>query len=182
MREEIQHGLELFGFGPSLLRATLRQFPKKMWYYRSREDRWSIHDLVIQLAESEANMYVACRQLIAEPGSTVFEFDSRRGERSFIYFNQGVRESLKIISYLRKSTCTLLCALPDHLWDNIVFHPRDGAITFNRWMMIQEHQIPTRIEQMRNTYNSWLKVYPLKKSAMSSPLGSENSPESVEIK
>jgi hypothetical protein len=174
--------LESFAFGPSLLQATLRQFPKKMWCYQPGEDRRSIHDLVIQLAESEASTFLNCRHLIAEPGSAAVEFDTSRGTRSFVYFNQGVRESLKIISHLRKSTCGLLSALPDRVWDNIVNYPPEGCITLNRWMMIQERRIPICIEQMRSAYNSWIKAHPSGQSAVSLHSVPENAPDSVEKK
>jgi hypothetical protein len=160
----------------------LRQFPKKMWCYRPSEDRWSIHDLVIQLAESEAIMYINCWQLIAEPGSTLIELDSQREAVSFVYFNQDVRESLKIISELRKSTYKLLCALPNHTWNNIVIHPREGSITLDSWMRIQERGIPVCIEHMQSNYNSWVKTRPTKEPAMSSNLISDNSSDSVEMK
>jgi DinB superfamily len=165
MREEIRKELELFGFGPTLLQAALRQLPKKMWCYQPRSDRWSIHDIVIHLADAEANAYIRCRGFIAEPSNTVPEFDSGRWRQSLGYFNQSVREALDIIIHLRKATHKLLCALPDHTWENNVTHPRLGTITLKRWMTIQERHIPHHIEQMRDNYSSWSKLHPARKPA-----------------
>jgi hypothetical protein len=163
MREEIRRELEAFGFGPSLLQAALRQLPKKMWCYQPRADRWSIHDLVIHLADAEAAVYMRCRGLIAEPATASPEFDSHRWRLSLGYFNQSVREALDIICQLRKSTHKLLGTLPDHLWDNSVVDARLGSITLKRWLTIQQRHIPRHIEQMRDNYDSWLKTHPPRK-------------------
>jgi hypothetical protein len=179
MRDDIRQDLELFGFGPSLLQAALRQFPKKMWCYQPLDDRWSIHDIVIHLADSEASTYVRCRRFIAEPGSAVLKFDGERWAKSLGYFNQSAREALDIIFYLRKATHKLLCALPDHLWDNSVIHPRVGQITLKKWMMIQERHIPHHIDQMRENYSSWAKSHPPRKPATPSPVQSHAARESV---
>lgn len=167
MRDEIRRELESFGFGPSLLQATLRQLPKKMWCYQPRTDRWSIHDMVIHLADAEAGVYVRSRGFIAEPGSASPEFDSHRWRLSLGYFNQSVREALDIIFQLRKSTHRLLCTLPDHMWDSNVTHARLGSITLKRWVTIQQRHIPHHIEQMRDNYDSWIKIHPSRKPASS---------------
>lgn len=168
MREDIQGELKSFGYGPYLLKAALRELPKKMWCYRSGKDRWSIHDLIVQLAESEASLYLCSRQFIADPGSTVIEFDSRRGDRSLVDFHQSARESLKIISHLRKATYLLLCTLPDQVWDNIVIHPHNGSITLRRWMVAQQGHIPIRINQMQDIYSDWIKTHAPRQRVMSS--------------
>ena len=154
MRDDIRKDLESFGFGPNLLQAALRQFPKKMWCYQTSPDRWSIHDIVIHLADSEASTYVRCRRIIAEPGSAILKFDGERWAKSLGYFNQSAREALDIIFYLRKATHKLLCGLPDHVWDNSVIHPRVGQITLKKWISIQERHIPHHIDQMRENHHS----------------------------
>src|SRR5580692_4527875 len=123
MREDIRKDLESFGFGPNLLQAALRQFPKKMWCYQTSPDRWSIHDIVIHLADSEASTYVRCRRIIAEPGSAILKFDGERWAKSLGYFNQSAREALDIIFYLRKATHKLLGGLRDHYNSWYKLHP-----------------------------------------------------------
>jgi DinB superfamily len=181
MREELRRELELFGFGPTLLQAALRQFPKKMWCYQPRDDRWSIHDIVIHLADSEASAYIRCRRFIAEPGSPVLKFDGQRWAQSLGYFNQSAREALDIIFHLRKATHKLLCALPDRLWDNTVTHHRVGQITLKKWMMIHEGHIPHHIEQMRENYAAWSKTHPARKPATLSPAESSGPREAMEV-
>ncbi|HXW62995.1 MAG TPA: hypothetical protein VEJ45_10365, partial [Candidatus Acidoferrales bacterium] len=65
-RDERRQVLESFGRAPVLLSTILRQLPKKMWLYKPSPDRWSIHEIIVHLADSEASSYVRCRHQIAE--------------------------------------------------------------------------------------------------------------------
>lgn len=164
MREEIRRELDSFGLGPSLLQATLRRFPKKMWCYQPAVDRWSIHDIVIHLADSEASSYMQCRQFITDPQTTELKFDGPRWARSLHYFEQSAPGAIQVIFRLRKSTHNLLLSLPDHLWDNVVLDAALGSITLKRWMTIQERHIPGHIDQMHENYNAWVAAHPARKS------------------
>ena len=159
-RDDRRQKVESFGRAPALLSGALRQFPKKMWLYKPSADRWSIHEIILHLADSEASAYLHCRRFIAEPGSQVPEFDAARWASSLGYFHQSTREALEIIRRLRKMTYQLLAALPDHVWDRTVAHPRDGEVTLERWVEIQERHIPHHIDQMRENFEAWLKTHP----------------------
>ncbi len=115
--------LESFGRAPALLSVALRQFPKKMWLYKPSADRWSIHEIILHLADSEASAYVRCRRFIAEPGSPVLKFDGARWAGTLGYFHQSTREALEIIRRLRRMTYQLLVSLPEPVWEHTVEHP-----------------------------------------------------------
>src|SRR6202011_3202229 len=163
--EQRRQKLESFGHAPALLSAALCQFPKKMWLYRSLPERWSIHEIILHLADSEATCYVRCRHFIAEPGSSVSHIDSARWAGSLGYFHQSTREALEIIRRLRKMTYQLLASLPDHIWSNAVEHPNDGLLRLEDWVEIQERHIPHHVEQMKRNYELWLRANPPRKPA-----------------
>ena len=54
-RDERRKMLESFGRAPALLSGVLRQLPKKMWLYKPSPERWSIHEIILHLADSEAS-------------------------------------------------------------------------------------------------------------------------------
>jgi hypothetical protein len=181
MRDGVGRLLELFRSGPSLLKDTLRQIPRQMWRYRPRPYRPSIQEIVVELAESEARLYVTSRRWIAEPGGPLSELTSRSRWRSAACFDQTVLESLKIISHLRRSTYRLLSNLPDHCWDFTAVHPRDGSITLKQWLVIQERHIPMSVQSMQGNLATWIRMRPAKKSRVKSSLGSETSQEPLEV-
>lgn len=167
-REERRQKLESFGRAPALLSAALRQFPKKMWLHKPSQDRWSIHEIILHLADSEASGYVRCRRYIAEPGSPIPQFDAARWAGSLGYFHQSTREALEIIRRLRRMTYQLLATLPDPVWQHTIESSGGGGITLEQWVEIQERHIPHHIEQMRHNYEAWLKTHPPRKSSSTS--------------
>jgi hypothetical protein len=157
--------LESFGRAPALLAAALRQFPKKMWLYKPSADQWTIHEIILHLADSEASAYVHSRSFIAESGSPIIKFDGAHWAGSLGYFHQSNREALEIIHRLRKMTYQLLVILPERVWEHTVEHPTQGRINLGEWIEMQERHIPHHIDQMNQNYDEWLKSNPRIESA-----------------
>jgi DinB family protein len=168
-REVRQKMLESFGGAPAMLSLVLRQFPKKMWLYKLTPERWSIHEIIMHLADSEASGYVRCRQFIAEPGRSEAEFDAARWARSLGYYYQSTREALEIVRRLRKVTYHLLVTLPETVWSHRVDNPIDGNSSLEDWVERQERHIPHHIEEMKQNYEIWLTTHPPRKSASTPP-------------
>ena len=164
-RNERRPILESFGRAPALLALALGQLPKKMWLYKPASERWTIHEIILHLADSEASSYVRCRHLIAEPERVITEFDAGRWAGSLGYFHQSTREALEVIRRLRRMTYQLLVAVPEPVWSYIVEHPVEGRISLDSWIERQERHIPHHIDQMRENYAIWLKLHPPRKSA-----------------
>jgi hypothetical protein len=165
MRDERRQKLESFGRGPALLSATLHKLPKKMWLYRPSPDRWSIHEIILHLADSEASGYVQCRSFIAEPGSQALKPDPVRWTDRLGYFHQSTKEALELIRRMRKMTYQLLVNLPEAAWSHSVQNPDGTQMELEQWLEHQELHIPHHLEQMRQNYEQWLTMSPLRKSA-----------------
>jgi DinB superfamily len=179
-RDERRKMLESFGRAPALLSALLRGLPKKMWLYKPSPERWSIHEIILHLADSEASSYVRCRHLIAEPGLAVAEFDPALWAGNLGYFHQSTREALEIIRRLRKMTYQLLVSVPESVWSHTVEYPKEGAISLESWIERQERHVPHHMEQMRKNYGAWIGTHPPRKPATHSP-GSTGRPRTVSL-
>jgi len=162
--------LESFGRSPALLSAALREFPRKMWLYKPSAERWSIHEIILHLADSEASGYMLCRHFIAEPGITPVEFDPGRWADSLGYFHQSTREALEIIRRLRRMTYQLLVTVPDAIWSHTIVRSRPGDILLEQWVELQEQHIPHHVDQMRENYMEWLERNPPRRAATHSHL------------
>jgi hypothetical protein len=71
--------IDSYGAAYEKLTAALPQFPREMWQYRAAPNGWTIHEIIVHIADSEANSYARCRRFIAEPGSTVMAYDEMPG-------------------------------------------------------------------------------------------------------
>ena len=164
-RDERRQTLESFGRGPALLCAAVRKFPRKMWLFKASQERWSIHEIILHLADREASEYVRCRHVIAEPGSHIYHIDSARWAESLGYFHQSTREALELVRRLRKMTYQLLAAVPEMVWANTMSHPREGLISLESWIERQERHIPHHISQMAENHETWLGLHPPRRAA-----------------
>jgi hypothetical protein len=157
--------LQSFGRGPGVLGEALRRFPKKMWMYKSLPDRWSIHEIILHLADSEVSSYVRCRRFIAEPAQPAVACDMRKWAAFLGYPHQSTKDALELIHRLRKMTLQLLIFLPESVWSNPALHPEEGAATLDEWLDAQNRHIPHHIEQMTRNYELWLATHPRRKPA-----------------
>src|ERR1700690_227732 len=167
-RDERRQKLESFGRGPALLSAALRPLPKKMWLYRPAPDRWSIHEIIHHLADSEASGYVQCRTFIAEPGSRFLELNAVRWADSLGYFHQSTSEAIEIIRRLRKMTYGLLMSLPDSAWSYALEDANKGEMFLEHCLDRQERHIPHHIDQIHENHHLWLKANPPRKAPLPS--------------
>lgn len=157
--------LQSFSHGPAFLAAALRQMPKRMWFFKPSESRWSIHEIVVHLADSEALNYIRCRRFIVQPDARVPQTDVARWAGSLGYFHQSTREALEVIPRLRKMTCHLLQSIPESIWIGVIEETGGATLSLEEWVREQEHHIPRHIQDIRDNYSEWIKSHPPRKPA-----------------
>lgn len=157
--------LESYSHGPAFLAAALRQMPKKMWFFKPSAVRWSIHEIVVHLADSEALNYIRCRRFIVQPDARVPETDVARWAGSLGYFHQSTREALEVIPRLRKMTYRLLQSIPESIWTSVIEETGEAHLTLEEWVRKQEHHIPRHIQDIRENFVDWVKSHPPRKPA-----------------
>ncbi len=67
--------IESYSKGYDLLVERLNLMPAEMRQFKPAPDKWSVHEIIIHMADSEVNSYARARKFIAEPGSTVMAYD-----------------------------------------------------------------------------------------------------------
>ena len=158
LAEERNQKIQLYGDAYIKLIDALSQFPREMWKYRPAPDRWSIHEIVIHILDSEVNSYIRCRKCIAEPGSAVTAYDGDRWAVALNYHEQNLEDALDLFNWLRGRTYRLLLALPDEVWSHTIEHPENGTMTLDDWLDVYARHIPEHVEQMWAVYAAWIKA------------------------
>lgn len=154
--EERRRKIENYGRAYELLAAALEKFPREMWQFKPAPDRWSIHEIIVHLADAEAHSYVRCRRFIAEPGRDVMAYDQDAWARKLDYHAQGTEDALEAFRWMRQATYNLVRRLPEPAWSAKLAHPEHGDYTFDRWLDIYERHTPGHIAQMQRNYDAWL--------------------------
>ena len=156
-REEINEKIEQYGRGYGLLKTALAEVPKEAWSHRPEPNEWSVHEIIVHMADSESMSALRARKLIVEPGSTLMAYEEAKWADALNYKEQSVEDALEIIRFARQSTYELLKRQPDEVFTHSVTHPEfpDEPYTFELWLNIYARHIPDHINQIKKTYQAW---------------------------
>ncbi len=153
--EYIRELIERYGKTADLVEKAVEQFPEEMWTWKPPDGKWSIHENLIHLADSEANSYIRCRRFFAEPGSTVFGYEQDIWAKELKYHSLPARRALALFSSLRLMTYELLKIMPEEKWGNTIYHTENGEMNFIDWLKYYENH--THIGQMNRVFAMWKK-------------------------
>lgn len=144
-----------YGMADEVLRRALEKYPREMWEFKPVQDSWSIHEIIVHIADSEANSYVRCRRFLAEPGEPLMAYDESRWARELDYHSQSPEDALQLLRWLRKKSFDLIKTAPDDVWARECFHPESGLMTMADWLDTYERHIPDHVAQMEQVFESW---------------------------
>ena len=154
--EERNHKIELYGQGFEMLVHILQDIPREIWKFKPAPNEWSIHEVIIHLADSESNAALRARKLIVEPGGTLMGYDQEKWTDTLDYHDQDLEDALDIVRLSRKTTYKLLKKQPEEVFEHIVIHPEyNEPYSFENWLNIYSAHIPGHIEQIMNNYKIW---------------------------
>jgi len=155
-REKINEKIELYGRGFDLLTAALAEVPKEAWQFKPEPQEWSVHEIIIHLADSESNAALRARKLAVEPGGTLMGYDQDVWANELNYHDQNYEDALQFVKYARLTTYNWIKTLPDEVFTHTVNHPEyEEPYTFEMWLKIYSSHIPGHIEQIKNNVNLW---------------------------
>ncbi len=154
--EEYKAKIKLYGKGFDLLTEALDETPRKMWKFKPSPESWSIHEVIVHLADSETNAALRARLLIAEPGRPVMAYDQDAWAVKLNYHDQDVEDALKMVKIARKTTLALLKSLPAETFENTIIHPEyEKPYTFTMWLTVYSEHIPGHIQQIKQIVQAW---------------------------
>ena len=145
-----------YGGAYETLVAGLQKFPSAMWDFRDECGCWSIREHLAHIADSETNSYIRCRRLIAEPGQPLMAYDENRWANALRYADLSAENAMELFRLLRRQTCELIRTLPESAWANTCYHPENGAMTLDDWLLVYEAHIPEHLGFMQENYAAWL--------------------------
>jgi len=149
---ERQKKIESYGQAFDLLEAALNRFPIESWHYRPATDRWTIHEIIIHITDSEANSYIRCRRFIFEPGEALMAYDENQWAKVLDYAGQSMDVSLELFRWLRQASYELIQNIPEEVWRHEAYHPENGTMTMDDWLDTYESHVRNHIAQMEENY------------------------------
>ena len=93
--KERNEKIELYGRGFDLLTAALAEVPKEAWKFKPAPKEWSVHEIIIHLADSESNAALRARKLIVEPGGALMGYGQKKWADELNYQIKATKTRLK---------------------------------------------------------------------------------------
>jgi hypothetical protein len=152
-----QQKIQQYGHAYDVVIEALHRCPPEMWSFKPSPDDWSIQEVIIHLADSEAYAYARCRHIIAEPGSHISAYHEEAWCKALNYAGQDAPEALRAFRSLRALTFALIRALPEAVWAQTALHPERGLITLDDWLDLYSAHAHDHLSQIESLYEAWKK-------------------------
>jgi hypothetical protein len=156
--QERSEKIELYGCGYALLLEALKQVPREAINFKPAPIEWSVHEIVVHLADSEAIAAQQARMMVAEPGKAVMAYDPAAWADNLIYSEQGLDESLELLKLVRVFTYNWFKRLPESAYALSAEYPGDAEpYVLDDLLKIYAGHIPSHIEQIQKNMEVWRK-------------------------
>lgn len=155
---EIKDLIERYRDGYDLIIKQLSQIPEEVIHFKPSLEEWSISEVIVHLADSEAHGFVRAKKIIAENGGKVTVYNQQVWADNLYYDRMDYKDALEMIRILRKSLYEVLILIPEKTWHNYIFHPESGKITLLDWIHLYIGHIDIHIQQMHRNFYDWQKV------------------------
>lgn len=150
-KEDRNRLIEEYGRGFDTMNAALAEIPREAWEFRPHGE-WSVHEIVVHMADSETMGMIRLEKLIAEPGSTLMPYAESRWAEVLDYQDQDTDDAWHMFKLVRQRTYRLLKSMPDQVFTHSVIHPEyDEGYTFEKWLEIYTRHISEHTEQLKRT-------------------------------
>ena len=155
--DERKKKIEEYGGGFELFSSTLAGMPREMWEFKPAPGEWSVHEVIVHVADSESIGAFRLRKLVVEPGGTLTTYEEAKWAEALDYQNQSVDDALQILKLTRQTTYRLLKTLTDPVFMHSAVNPfYNEPYTFGLWLDIYTRHIPDHIEQLKKIHRAWV--------------------------
>ena len=154
--EERNEKIELYGRGYDRLMAALEVVPQEALHFKPEPKEWSVHEVIIHLADSESIAAQQARMMVAEPGKAVMAYDPDAWADNLRYRDANADEALELLKLVRAFTHRWFKSLPEEAFTLSAEYPGDEEpYVLDDLLRIYSGHIPSHIEQIENNVKLW---------------------------
>ncbi len=155
--KERRNRIQAFEKGYLVITKTLKEIPEEIWNYKPDEKSWSIHQIIVHLADSEAHAYTRLRTMIAENGSEVAAYNQDLWANELDYPNQSFHHALELFRLLRKLSTDVLMNLSEEKFSRFAVHSEHGQMNVDDWLISYDDHAQSHASQLLRNYEHWKK-------------------------
>src|SRR5438132_297639 len=100
--------IEQYGKDYEALKEKIESLSPDEILFKPAPEKWSAHEMVVHIADAEANSYVRLRRALAEPGQPAMAYDQDKWAGMLDYHSQSLQDHLELFRLLRKASYDLV--------------------------------------------------------------------------
>lgn len=125
--------IETYAFGGEKLSQAIRGLLREDLVYKpaadARAGMWSIHQIVVHLADSDGVLADRMKRVIAEDGSPLLAYDENKWMGALAVNQQSTEDALALFQLIRKQMTTILRHVHPEAWEHQGVHSEAGRLT-----------------------------------------------------
>lgn len=140
--------LQEYEDGPDLLTQALKGVPHEVQEADPGNGRWSIHEILVHLSDSEIVGSERIRRALAEESATIQAFDEELWGRQLDYKERDPDAALALVLALRKVNVDLLANIRRKDWTRVAIHSERGPLTVADYVQTYIGHIRYHVDQI----------------------------------
>ena len=156
-RPAVANPLKAQAATPGRLASLTRGLSRAQLLHRPAPGKWSIHELVCHLADTEVANAWRYRKVLAEDEVGLTAWDQDRWAAGHQYRRQDFRLALEQFRILRARNLALLTVVGRKAWDRTATHPTFGKLSAGQMLVHLAHHDANHLGQIERIRRSLVK-------------------------
>jgi uncharacterized damage-inducible protein DinB len=147
--------IEEYGRGYAMLREAIEGLAEDELRYKPAPDKWSIHQILIHVTDSEISSTSRLKKVLAEEEPLLISFDQNAWANNLGYDLMDREQHLLLFKLLRSSMQTILDNLTSEQGERVGVYVDQGRFTFKQLLEYRVQHVRdhlAQIERVRETY------------------------------
>jgi uncharacterized damage-inducible protein DinB len=147
--------IEEYGRGYAMLREAIEGLAEDELRYKPAPDKWSIHQILIHVTDSEISSTSRLKKVLAEEEPLLISFDQNAWANNLGYDLMDREQHLLLFKLLRSSMQTILDNLTSEQGERVGVYVDQGRFTFKQLLEYRVQHVRdhlAQIERVREAY------------------------------
>jgi hypothetical protein len=141
--------------GPDHLEESLAKVSDIARQWRPAPGKWSVHEIIVHCADSEANAHMRIRYLVSEPKPLIVGYDQDYWAIYMGYHDQPLSLALATVRAVRANTVPLLQRLTEAQWQKTGRHTEHPTYGAEQWLEIYAEHLEVHARQIARNLSAW---------------------------
>ncbi len=152
---ELEQLTNSYANGYNLVSQAISGLSEETILYKSAPDSWSIHEIIIHLADHEIVSNHRMKQVLAETEPHFPAYDQDLWANNAFYAKLDYKQHLASFKLLRENLAELLENMTEDVLGRIGIHSEAGKLTFQQLLQSNIKHVNTHIQQIERVKQAY---------------------------